>query len=316
MVSRISDFKKELDYIYKNEKYSVRDNGAVLRHPREGKKLRVYDNVWTFGELNKKNGYLQISSERIHRIVAMAFHGEPPTAQHIVDHIDTNRQNNRPNNLRWVSKLENALNNPITRKKIILLCGSIEAFLEKPSILRELATEPNFKWMRTVHSQEAEACRSRLTEWAENDEIPKDGTLGEWIFESRNDQQNCKTEGAIQRNWNTPSEFPCCPSINEKTPLKEYSERLINGIVFSRNQYGESLVEKAAIHSDGESLYVITISESNPIKSYALAKVTFENNQYVHESLGSFFSEEGAEKQFTILQGLEWTGGDSIDDYA
>jgi len=32
-----------------------------------------------------------------------AFHGAPPTNDHFVDHIDTNKQNNRPANLRWVT---------------------------------------------------------------------------------------------------------------------------------------------------------------------------------------------------------------------
>ena len=67
--------------------------------------------------------------------MAYAFLGEPPTNQHVVDHIDTNRQNNRPENLRWLTRLENALLNPITRAKIENICGSIEAFINDPTIL-------------------------------------------------------------------------------------------------------------------------------------------------------------------------------------
>ena len=33
----------EVDYSYKDEHYSVRDNGAVLRHPREISRLRSAD---------------------------------------------------------------------------------------------------------------------------------------------------------------------------------------------------------------------------------------------------------------------------------
>ncbi|WP_294143305.1 HNH endonuclease signature motif containing protein [uncultured Sanguibacteroides sp.] len=33
---------------------------------------------------------------------------------YVVDHIDTNRQNNRIENLRWLTKLENVLLNPIS----------------------------------------------------------------------------------------------------------------------------------------------------------------------------------------------------------
>ena len=110
------DFNQEITCTYKDELYSVRDNGAVLRHAREGKRVRKYDNQWTLGKPDNKTGYSFISSVRIHRIVATAFHGEPPTKRHVVDHKDTNKRNNRPENLRWVTRLENILLNPITVK--------------------------------------------------------------------------------------------------------------------------------------------------------------------------------------------------------
>ncbi len=113
-----NEFQREIDCIYKNEKYSVRDNGAVLRHPRENDRVRSTDNRWTFGKPNTKTGYKEIASERVHRIVAMGFLGKPPTTKHVVDHIDTSKRNNRPDNLRWVTRLENILLNPITIKRI------------------------------------------------------------------------------------------------------------------------------------------------------------------------------------------------------
>lgn len=91
----IDDLKQEIECIYKDEKYSVRDNGAVFRYPRDGKRLRQYDNFWTFGKANDKHGYMEIASVRVHIIVATAFHGLKPTKEHVVDHIDTNRRNNR-----------------------------------------------------------------------------------------------------------------------------------------------------------------------------------------------------------------------------
>lgn len=105
------------DCNYKGEHYSVREDGAIYRFTREGKRIRKYDNVWTHGNPDCFSGYMKICGEQVHRIVAYAFHGEPPTPEHVVDHIDTNRRNNRPENLRWVTRLENVLNNPITRKK-------------------------------------------------------------------------------------------------------------------------------------------------------------------------------------------------------
>ena len=137
MDSILHDYREIKECSYKGEQYSVRDNGAVLRHAREGKRTRKDDDTWTFGKPNENTGYMEIGSERVHRIVDFAFLGEPPTTQQIVDHIDTNRRNTRPQNLRWLTKLENALNNPITRKKIEYLCGSIEAFVNDPSIIQE-----------------------------------------------------------------------------------------------------------------------------------------------------------------------------------
>ena len=42
---------------YKGDVYSVRDNGAVMRHSREGKRVRKDDNNWTFGKVDTKTGY-------------------------------------------------------------------------------------------------------------------------------------------------------------------------------------------------------------------------------------------------------------------
>jgi hypothetical protein len=125
----INDFNQVIDCIYKNERYSVRDNGGVFRHPVVGKRARPNDNQWTFGKVNQDSGYMVIASVPIHRIVATAFHGEPPSLGHVVDHIDTNKQNNRQENLRWVTRLENILLNPITAKRIAIVYCTAFSFL-------------------------------------------------------------------------------------------------------------------------------------------------------------------------------------------
>lgn len=170
---------------YKNEHYSVRDNGTVLRHPHNKRRTRPTDNKWTFGKVNPKTGYLEIASVRVHRIVATAFHGEPPSNQHVVDHIDTNRQNNRPENLRWITRLENVLYNPITVRRIETACNcGIEEFLDNPEKYRHLLgnTPPDISWMRGVNKIEAETCRENLTKWAKSDKPISGNSLGDWIF--------------------------------------------------------------------------------------------------------------------------------------
>lgn len=190
----LDDFEVANKCIYKDERYSVRDNGAVFRYPLDGKRQRPIDNNWTFGKLNIKTGYLEITSARIHRIVATAFYGEAPTKEHVVDHIDTNKQNNRPDNLRWVTRLENILLNPITARRIEIVCGSVEAFLADPSKFRDKFPDPNFEWMCAVSVEEAQASKSRLLAWAESDKPLKGGTLDNWIFNRNNIERSKKTE--------------------------------------------------------------------------------------------------------------------------
>ena len=317
-------FDREITCTYRGETYIVRDNGAILRCRRDHARLRPLDEQWTFGRADKKVGYMFVSSTRVHHVVATAFHGPQPSKDHIVDHIDTNRRNNRPENLRWVTRLENILNNPITSRRIEIEYGSIGNFLVNPDRPISGKLNPNFEWMRSVTKKEAEESRRRLLEWAKSERMPSSGTLGEWVYRSRTEQYveepepdnliESRTPGAIQENWKTPSEFPHCPSAIGANALDEYRERLKNGEVFSRNDFGESKVVSAELSESSETL-VVLCKHPGGVKDWALARVWVEDRLFVHESLGTFFTLEGATKQYVLERGLKWEGGDTFDDY-
>lgn len=184
--ARINDYNEVRECDFKGEHYSVRDNGAIFRHAHPGKRLRKYDNVWTFGKPNEANGYMFISLVRVHQIVATAFFGERDTKVYVVDHKDTNRRNNRVSNLHWLTRLENVLSNPVTRKKIIMCCGSLEAFLQNPAMIRKFANRnPEFGWMRAVSKKEAERTLKNMNEWAHRPiEESHGGKMGDWIYKS------------------------------------------------------------------------------------------------------------------------------------
>lgn len=164
----INEYTRETTCEYKGEVYSVRDNGAVMRHAREGKKARKLDNVWTFGTKDKARGYMMISSHRVHIIVAKAFIPGNEDGKMVVDHIDTNRCNNRVENLRWLTKLENVLRNEATLKRVTYLCGGdINKFIENPSCLQDLTgSNQDIMWMRTVTPEEARLAMERISSWA------------------------------------------------------------------------------------------------------------------------------------------------------
>ena len=332
---RIDDFKEEKSCVYKGEEYLVRDNGAVLRKTRPGQRVRKCDNEWTFGKVNTK-GYFCISSALVHRIIAVAFLGEPPTDQHIVDHIDTNRSNNRSDNLRWITKLENLVINEFTRKKIEHLTGvSIFDFLDDPEKYKEILKNSDFSWMRRVTEEEAKACLANLQRLnAEFERPPRENRTGygEWLYHNekgggrayiegtrlryreraQSDVINSLTPMAKQKEWRTPTEFYCCPDKIDGDAIECYLRNLSENIRFSGNQYGETYVTK---YASVDNKFILVITEHDDIKPFGLTEITFENGYYLHTSMGMFFEENGVEKQFTIKQGLEWTGGDSIDDY-
>lgn len=329
----MSDYNQEKECAYNGERYSVRDNGQVLRHPRKDKRKRPLDNKWMF-ESSISGGYCRIGSEYVHKIVATAFHGEQPASWYVVDHIDTNRRNNRPENLRWVPRLKNILNNPITRAKIEHICGSVEAFLKNPSLLKNHESDnQDLSWMRNVTSEEAQNFLERMKAWANKENrnsSPGRFKMGEWVYEEFkskslgknsnednsevNELMESKTPGAVQKNWKVPSEFPLCPPEMNKNSLDQYLQNLKTGEIFARNEYVESTVHSADYSKDSKSLLVICSLSSGP-KKWSLARISTTEKKFIHESIGTFFSVEGAQKQFTLGQGLTWEGGDSIDDY-
>lgn len=101
-----------------NPKYSVSNLGNV-RNDKTGKILKNIDNGQGYCKVRLSNGshkdYIYIA---VHRLVAWAFPeicGEYKEGLQ-VDHLNTIRDDNRPENLRWVTPSENRLN-PITNAR-------------------------------------------------------------------------------------------------------------------------------------------------------------------------------------------------------
>ena len=327
----LNDDTQEKKCIFEGEHYSVRDNGAILRHTPEGKRARANDNQWTFGKENPENGYLHLSSVRIHRIVATAFHGDPPDPKYVVDHIDSNRKNNRPENLRWLTRLENSLQNPVTRKKIEYLCGSIEAFLENPSMLNEHKLEPNYSWMRTVTKEEAQNCKNRMAVWASQENKKyrpstyRSAFNNNASFEKRVYKPLNRYEAGFGREpgldisktlWAAtymfaPSYFPQCPEFFKSDRLEEYFLNIKGGEVFAYTEkyeqhpefYFSSKVLATTIQKEQKTITVLC--ERTDSRYGVVGIELYDKNQwFIHYNLGVYTLKETAEQRFIEAQKL------------
>jgi len=313
----IDDFQREVDCVYDGEHYSVRDNGAIFRHPRADKRPRPNDNKWTFGKENSSNPYLHLSNVRIHRVMATAFHGEPADHKYVVDHIDTNCRNNHPENLRWLTRLENALKNPVTRKKIEYLCGSIEAFLENPSMLNDLQGEPNFKWMRSVTPEEAENCKVHMSLWANSNTKSKKSTatvnrkksfeervykpLQKWEvgLDGEPGLDFSKTPWSAVYMWPGAPYFPCCPQELESDPLEEYFQNLKTGAVLSYSDHKDISYKlkilECVILKDKSSIMILS-ERTYSRWSIVAIKLDERSRHFIHFVLGSYSNKDEANK--------------------
>lgn len=301
MEADIDLFSLAKDCVYKGRIYHVRDNGAVYRQCQNDGVIRKWDEEWTFGKLDPHSGYLLIGQERVHRIVCTAFHGEPVGDRNVVDHIDTNRQNNRPENLRWVTKLENALNNPITRAKIELICGSIEAFLANPSLLRGHESEnSNFSWMRRVTPEEALSYYKNWLDWSRKpleDRKSKGGALGDWIFKHKDNIADSTTASGNEPSWSCQmidrteeSYFPLAPlsALDGQEVMKKYQESLAPGSVFMVSKKYKAIVSRVAFFPQENKLRVLSRKIGGQRLPWYIFEIWPEDNIIYHKLVGYY----------------------------
>lgn len=116
-----------------------------------------YGRVKRNGELYeckiKNNGYKVFSTNSLHRAVAELFIPNPENKP-CVDHINTNKLDNRACNLRWVSYKENC-NNPLTRKhNSEAQSGRIFSIETKKLMSEAKKKNPTKYWLGKNHSEE------------------------------------------------------------------------------------------------------------------------------------------------------------------
>lgn len=88
--------------------YQISNYGRIWS-TKSNKYLNPYTNNKGYLAINIQAANGKRKGELIHRLVALHF-VDNPEGKPEVDHIDHNRQNNRADNLRWLTKSENNQN--------------------------------------------------------------------------------------------------------------------------------------------------------------------------------------------------------------
>ena len=111
---------KKFKQIHKGERVDkfLNDEGLIISVSKKGKITETYgsDKGNTGYKLTRANLFGE-GQQRVHRLVALLFIGNPPEGKNKVDHINAKKHDNRVCNLRWVNDTEN-MNNSITKQMI------------------------------------------------------------------------------------------------------------------------------------------------------------------------------------------------------
>ena len=348
----LDTFDKEIELEFQGERYLVRDNGSVLRKNQYRKKARPNDNKWSFGVANASSGYMFLSGLRVHRLVCTAFHGVPDDPNLVVDHIDTNRQNNRPENLRWLTRLENILLNPITSKRIILAYGSLEAFFDNPQSFQSKGNTENIQWMRTVSKDEAQRTYDNLLEWSKSGSLYSGGELSEWVYKERMAKAISEPEASPSAissqidEWRQQGELRHSNYNSYRQEIKKIyfesntstalqvewrtrtefplcPEKICEDVLEiyqSAMKFGEVFSRNiygcskiVQSYATKDALIVLTRIDEEQPKNWAVAHLSADEEFVYHKNLGTFYDLQGALKEYCIYAGVSYD--ESFDDY-
>lgn len=149
--------------------YEVSNMGRVRSLDREiincnGKKIHLKGKILKL-QLNN-SGYLFVGLNKynkkhfyVHILVAKSFIPNLENKQ-FIDHINTNKTDNRAENLRWVTREEN-MNNPLTKKKM----SEINSGENNPMYGKKISEETKKKISESLEGHEvSEKTRKKISE--------------------------------------------------------------------------------------------------------------------------------------------------------
>lgn len=110
-----------------------------------------------------------------------------------------------------------------------------------------------------------------------------------------------------------PTKYYCIPRNITNDPLKMYFENVQIGYLFASNTFAKPFVFDKAMSLDKKSFIVMGKDIYGAVKSWVVYSINWNGRNFFHK-VSSHFDYISALKVFTIFQGKEWTGGDTLSD--
>lgn len=116
-------------------------------------------------------------------------------------------------------------------------------------------------------------------------------------------------------NMRIPTKFYCCPHPDPgiSLPLQAYYDNIEIGVLFASNTFAKPFVFDKAMSLDKKNLVIMGKDIYGAVKSWVVYIVSW-NGKYYHYKVQSHSDYQSALKGFTLAQGKEWHGGDTLSD--
>jgi len=218
------------------------------------------------------------------------------------------------------------LKNPYTRKKVEYLCGSIEAFLDDPSLLRDVSGNPNFEWMRAVTPEEAKQCKARMDIWAGSTSAQQAKPQTQDRLRKSQSQLNplqpiqkwqaglgrepgldfAMTPRSAQYMWSTEIHFPRCPINIGTDPLDDYVQNTSTGDILAYSDDPEICpkltVNRVEYLKDKNSILILCNRAGERWTIVGIAVSDGWLPHFIHFNLGNYSSEVEANDAFIKMK--------------
>ena len=114
-------------------------------------------------------------------------------------------------------------------------------------------------------------------------------------------------------NMRIPTKFYCCPHQVTGSPLKAYYDNVEIGMLFASNTYAKPFVFDKAMSLDNRIFVVMGKDVYGAMKPWVVYCVRWNGSNYSYV-VRAHFNYHSALKDFTVAQGKEWHGGDTLSD--